>query len=216
MKPYYQDDAVTIYHGDAREVTDWLAADVLVTDPPYGIPGGRLSSHKGVPVHADADWDDLEVREDVLALWGNRPRVVFGTPKQVTKAPAHRGVPLVWDKGESPGMGDHTWPFGASYELIWVSGDGWTGKRRGSVLRFIQPSNAATVYGHPTPKPVGLLATLISYAPPGVIADPFMGSGTTLVAAKDLGRKAIGIEIEERYCEIAAKRCAQETLGLVA
>lgn len=210
MTLYYSDDFVTLFHGDCREVTDWLDADVLVTDPPYGIPGGRLSWHEKEPVHADAKWDDVAIRNTVLTLWGDRPRAVFGSPKG---APIeHRGVPLIWDKGESPGMGDHTWPFGRSYEVIWVLGEGWSGKRRGSVLRSVHPPNAASVNGHPTPKPVGLMEVLVSYAPPGVVADPFAGSGSTLAAAKNLGRRAIGIELDERYCEIAARRLAQDVL----
>lgn len=212
MKPYYEDDLVQLWHGDSREVTAWLEADVLVTDPPYGIPGGRLSRHDGDrrPVHADASWDDLGVRDEVLALWGERPRAVFGTPKQ--HGLPHRGVPLVWDKGDAPGLGDLSWPFGASYELVWVSGDGWSGKRRGAVIRVVHSSTAATAVGHPTPKPVSLMEVLCSYAPPGVIADPFAGSGSTLLAAKMLGRQAIGVELEERYCELAARRLAQDTL----
>jgi DNA modification methylase len=109
-------------------------------------------------------------------------------------------------------MGDYTWPFGCSYELVWISGDGWQGKRRGSVLRAVHPSNAATIIGHPTPKPVGLMEALLSYAPAGTIADPFAGSGSTLVAAKQLGRRAIGVELEEKYCEIAARRLCQDVL----
>jgi site-specific DNA-methyltransferase (adenine-specific) len=71
----------------------------------------------------------------------------------------------------------------------------------------------ATV-GHPTPKPEDLMRWLITKCPPGVVADPFMGSGSTLRAAKDLGRKAIGIEVDERYCEVAARRMGQEVLAL--
>lgn len=210
-EPYFQDEYVTLYHGDCLTIDAWLSADVLVTDPPYGIPGGRLSWHRGTQTHADAGWDDLGVRDTALDIWGDRPRAVFGTPKMSDRAPSHRGVPLIWDKGDSPGMGDHTWPFGASYEVVWVSGDGWSGKRRGSVFRSNHSSSAAKI-GHPTPKPISLMEAIIGYAPPGVIADPFAGSGATLLAARNLGRKVIGVELEERYCELIAKRLSQQTL----
>lgn len=210
MKPYYQDDLVTLYHGDCREITAWLEADVLVTDPPYGIPGGRLG--RRAQVHSDAAWDDLDIRDEALTLWGDKPRLVFGTPKMQHRAPEHRGTPLIWDKGDDPGMGDHAWPFGTNYELIWVRGDGWSGKRRSSIFRAPRLTSDARTVGHPTPKPVGLMEALISYAPSGVVADPFTGAGATLIASKNQGRRAIGVELDERYCAIAANRLAQDTL----
>jgi DNA methylase len=212
MNLYYQDDWVSLYHGDCLEHTEWLTADVLVTDPPYGVPGGRVGKHPagGHQTHADAHWDSITTRDAALTLWGLKPRAVFGSP--TTQSPGHRGTPVIWDKGDDPGMGDHTWPFGPSYELIWINGEGWNGKRRNSILRSPRLTTDARNNGHPTPKPVPLMETIISYAPAGVIADPFAGSGSTLVAAKALRRKAIGVELEERYCEIAANRLSQDTL----
>lgn len=212
MKPYYEDDFVQLYHGDCIELADlWTCADVLVTDPPYGVPGGRVGSHYGgrAQVHADAHWDSLAVRDEALAVWAG-PRAVFGSP--MAESPGHRGVPVIWEKGDDPGMGDPAWPFGPSYEVIWLSGEGWAGKRRSSIIRAPRLTSDAARIGHPTPKPVPLMETIIAYAPPGTIADPFAGSGSTLVAAKALGRKAIGVELEERYCEIAANRLAQDVL----
>lgn len=119
---------------------------------------------------------------------------------------------LVWDKGNSPGMGDLSLPWGTSFEEIYVNGDGFRGRRRPNVLHV--PTLAAGDSArpdHPTPKPLSLMVGLIDCCPPGVIADPFMGSGTTLRAAKDLGRKAIGVELDERYCEMAATMCARES-----
>lgn len=221
--PYYEDDLVTLYHGDCREVTEWLEADVLVTDPPYGIDGALSASHKGkkpaagfAPVHDRAvTWDaTLEARDAAIALWGEtKPAAVFASPKRIDSPPfAPRQVPLIWDKGELVGMGDLTFPWRINYELIYVRGD-FAGRRTSTaVLRYNLSNKAASREGHPTPKPIGLTSELIIKAPAGVIADPFTGSGSTLVAAKHEGRCAIGVELDERYCEIAARRLSQDTL----
>jgi DNA modification methylase len=122
---------------------------------------------------------------------------------------------LTWDKGDWPGMGDLTLPWGPSTEEIYVLGSGFTGKRGGSIVR--DPSRpTGTTALHPSEKPIGLMELLLRRCPLGTVLDPFAGSGTTLVAAKNLGRRAIGIEIEERYCEIAACRLDQGVLELGA
>ncbi len=111
-------------------------------------------------------------------------------------------------------MGDVTTAFGTSHEEIYIVGR-WQKRtvRRGSVLTTEgSPSALTNAVGHPTPKPVGLLEVLVEAAPGGVIADPFAGSGSTLIAARNLGRKAIGVEVDERYCEIIANRLAQGAL----
>jgi site-specific DNA-methyltransferase (adenine-specific) len=216
MKPYYQDDAVTIYHGDCREIRAWLLADVLITDPPYGVGGAlSMSGFASERRFGVQKWDDLDLRDEVLELWGDRPAAIFGSPRRLDRAPSYREVPLVWDKGDMVAMGDTSFPWRATYELIYISGRPWQGFRDPAVLRWPHNSSAASSVGHPSTKPIPLMQALISKSA-GVIADPFMGSGSTLRAAKSLGRKAIGIEIEERYCEIAAGRCSQEVLGLTA
>jgi hypothetical protein len=214
-KPYYQDESVTLYHGDCREQTAWLGADVLVTDPPYGMAfdSGRVAGRTR-PIANDAD---TTTRDTVRDLWGEaKPWLMFGT----WRLPRPRGTEqvLVWDKtdGTGPGMGDLSSAFGTSHEDIYLGGD-WTKRaaRRGSVLRTAvamgNPSGLVARTGHPTPKPLSLMETLVA-ASIGVVADPFAGSGSTLVAAKQLGRKAIGVELEERYCEVIAKRLAQGVL----
>lgn len=219
MKPYYQDESVTLYHGDCREITEWLEADVLVTDPPYGVAGALSSGWKGrkprhwTPTHdRNVQWDKtLDVRNEVLVMWGDRPAAVFGSPRRLDDLPAYREVPLIWDKGEV-GMGDTDFPWRPSYEPIYVSGKGWSGPRTSAILRSHIHAGFAKEQGHPTPKPTDLMQALILKAPPGVVADPFAGSGSTLIAAKQLGRKAIGVELEERYCEVIAKRLAQGVL----
>jgi site-specific DNA-methyltransferase (adenine-specific) len=110
-------------------------------------------------------------------------------------------------------MGNLQLPWGRSDEEVYILGSGFTGKREGSVLRVHMLMSADKERpDHPTPKPIPLMERLIEKCPPGVIADPFAGSGSTLVAARNLGRKAIGVEIEERYCDLIASRLAQGCL----
>ena len=214
MKPYYTDDLVTLYHGDCREITDWHTADVLVTDPPYGIAyesnmnNDRRNVKMGRPIEGDRD---LTLRDHVLGVWGDRPAIVFG--RWDAHRPVNTRARLIWDKGDSPGMGDLKMPWGRSDEEIYVLGQGFAGTRTGSVIRVKMLSAAdRNRPDHPTPKPVPLMEVLIGKCPPGVIADPFTGSGSTLIAAKLQGRRAVGIELEERYCEIAATRLSQDAL----
>lgn len=208
-EPYYQDDRVTLYHGDCLEVTAWLKADVLVTDPPYGVAyesnfsRDRRNAKVGRLVTGDGT---TTVRDDALRAW-NGPALVFG--RWDAQRPIGVHTRLVWDKGGGS-MGNLSVPWGRSDEEIYVVGSGFAGRREGSVLRVHMLNSADHERpDHPTPKPVPLLERLIEKCPPGVITDPFSGSGTTLIAARNLGRKAIGVEIEERYCEIAARRLDQ-------
>lgn len=217
MTPYYQDDHVTIYHGDCREVDAWdVAGGVMVTDPPYGMAhrSARNGKFDDCVVEGDAD---TYVRDVVLARWQPRPALVFGRWSVVK--PSGTRMVLTWDKGDALGMGDLSLPWKPSTEEVYVLGTGFVGKRNvGAVLRVqgIGPYQQARYERHhPTQKPVDLLRMLLLRCPPlATVVDPFMGSGTTLRAAKDLGRSAIGVEVEERYCEIAAQRCAQEVLAL--
>lgn len=212
MTPYYSDDHVTLHHGDCLELTQWVqVGDVLVTDPPYGM--GYVSNFSRYGSTAPIAGDTTpELRDACLSAWGGaRPALVFGTWR--VKRPHAARALIVWDKGDSPGMGDLSMPWGSSHEEVYVMGDGFVGKRSGSVIRNnTLPASAGYRTDHPTPKPVALMERLIASCPPGVIADPFAGSGATLVAARNLGRRAIGIELEERYCEVIAKRLAQDVL----
>jgi hypothetical protein len=219
VSPYYSDDLVTLYHGDCREVTEWLAADVLVTDPPYGVrmvtfAGDRRGNSQSGRVD-DAMSGDLttESRDEVLATWGRRPAVVFGSWRMPRPEPV-RSL-LIWHK-EGAYSGPLNGAFFNNHEEVYILGEGaW--RKSAPPLRSVittteHRSQASRDTGHPTPKPVGLMELLIDRCPPGTIADPFAGSGSTLVAAKQLGRRAIGVELEEKYCEIAARRLAQDTL----
>ena len=215
-EPYYQDGRVTLYHGDCLSILPTLpdAGCVLVTDPPYGIShsSNRLgASLRGTQIANDAT---TAIRDAVLATWHDRPAIVFGSCR-VARPPIPIRATLVWDKGGHVGMGDLDLPWKQNWEHIYISGPGFIGRRGTGVLRFNAIAPWAGEYSHPHEKPIELMRELVGKcAPLATILDPFAGSGTTLRAAKDLGRHTIGIEIEERFCEIAALRCAQEVLDL--
>lgn len=225
MSLYYQDDYVTLYNGDClTEHQEWLEADVLVTDPPYGM-AYESNRVKGRASQAVANDATTQVRDSALKAWGDRPALAFG--KWSVDMPTGTRQVLIWDKGTDVGMGDLSMPWGNSFEEVYVLGkwprlkpggaarDGGIPSRAPAVLRHNKPNVASPDRpNHPTPKPVPLMERLIERCPTGVIADPFAGSGATLVAAKNLGRKVIGVELEEKYCEIIAKRCAQEVLDI--
>jgi len=214
MKAYYSDEFVTLYHGDCREVDDWLQADVLVTDPPYGMnyvsnfSRDKRNTKKGRPIQGDLS---LALRDEILHAWGSRPSITFGRWSEDRPRGTH--TRLIWDKGNSVGMGDLSIPWGRSDEEIYIAGSGFSGKREGSVIRCqMLMSGDKDRPDHPTPKPVSLMERLIVKCPPGTVADPFAGSGATLVAAKLQGRRVVGVELEERYCEIIARRLSQGVL----
>lgn len=209
MKPYYEDDAVTIYHGDCREIVGGVRFDLVVTDPPYGI---HHKSHgqifkSATPIYGDVDlwayeWlDTLDVAV-----------VAFFSPYRPPQT-KWRSV-LAWNKGAHVGGGgDPATCWKRDVEMVGVRNNPpLNGSRDSASLNYRALSPPPS--GHFCEKPVDLVQYLVWKVPGDVILDPFMGSGTTLVAAKNLGRKAIGIEIEERYCEIAAQRCSQGVLDL--
>jgi site-specific DNA-methyltransferase (adenine-specific) len=216
MKPYYEHAGITIYHGDCLGILPFVNADVLVTDPPYGIAyeSGKTGHNGGAALPGITGDDDTSLRDEILAVWGDKPAIVFGSWKR--PRPLCVAV-LTWDKGDHVGMGDLSLPWKPNTEEIYILGKGFIGHRGSSVLSFNAPVSWNSVgFGrqHPNQKPLDLMKHLVGKCPTGVVLDPFMGSGTTLLAAKNLGRQSIGIEIEERYCEIAARRLAQEVLPL--
>ena len=212
MKPYYSHAGIEIYHGDSRKLLADMEFGVIVTDPPYGIShptnfhsrgrGNLAACNDFAPVHGDGEPFNPAFLQET-----NVPMVLWGANYYADKLPPSSGW-LVWDK-ERPHDLDQ-----ATAELAWtdyvkgvrVFRHLWNGMMRAS-------ENDAPLV-HPTQKPIALLKWVLTlkWTPEGSVCDPFMGSGSTLVAAKDLGRKAIGIEIEEKYCEIAAKRLSQEVL----
>ncbi|WP_396902482.1 DNA methyltransferase [Mycolicibacterium sp.] len=227
MKPYYADDQVTLYHGDCLEITDWLAADVLVTDPPYGRAWrqgdlGPAHPRNAASLDGIANDADTTVRDRALHLWGsNRPAMSFG---DLTLAPP-AGVKLtaVYQKDNTCGLRGAIGGVRRDAEAIYFLGKGWgsgIGGRSSVFITSARVSSAAGIVarhgGHPHTKPGDVMEQLLELCPDGVVADPFAGSGSTLVAARNLGRKAIGVELEERYCELIAKRLDQMALDFGA
>lgn len=219
-KPYFQDGSVTIYHGDCREILPTLIADVLITDPPYGIDlganagsGGKHGlSHSGYASFCDSyeNFVDQVVPALNMALDMVRRGAVFTGPHihEQRKPDAIGGIYC------PSASGRHCWGFKTLLPvLLYGKAPGLEKGGKGTVLASTEIAQPSL---HPVPKPIGWMSWVIGLAslPGETVLDSFMGSGTTLRAAKDLGRKAIGIEIEERYCEIAAKRMAQQVLAL--
>lgn len=211
LVPYYQRDGITIYHGDALEILPALRFDLMLTDPPYGI---ALENHARGKERSDTDWtiandDSQETGQAVLDAWDGAT-IAFSSPMKPWAGKWRQH--LVWEKGEHVGGGgDPETCWKPNYELIQVRNTGpLDGRRDGAVLRF--EANKADYRLHPTPKPIALIEYLLCKVRPKLVCDPFSGGGSTLLAAKLCGIEAIGIEIEERYCEIAAKRLSQAVL----
>jgi site-specific DNA-methyltransferase (adenine-specific) len=216
--PYWSDGQVTLYLGDCREVAEWLAADVLVTDPPYGIGYGRKRGTWKMPADRPSEIsgdEDTALRDEILAQWQGLA-AVFGDLKLA--APGRTRKILVYRKPPDAGTHGALAGFRHDVEAVYLIGK-WPASLggRSSVIesgaRMVGGSvGMAGRYGHPHAKPVDVMETLIAACPAGTIADPFVGSGSTLVAARNQGRAAIGVEIDERYCEAAARRLAQADL----
>lgn len=212
MSLYYQDDSVSLYHGSCMEHREWLTADVLVTDPPYGIDWAIGHERNGrQPSVAIAGDLDLVARDSALEAWGTkRAAVVFGSA--LKPAPIGTKQVLVWEKTMDSGVLGTVAGFRRNWEAIYLRGElGKQPATKSSVITSRQSTTRNAIdAGHPHSKPLSVMEILISSTPPGTVADPFSGSGSTLVAARNLGRKAIGVELEEKYCEIIAKRLAQD------
>lgn len=214
--PYYERGGITIYHGDCMEVLPGLpSVDLVLTDPPYGIGYSTGLRQNVVRSSTQLTADTAEalapLLNDTAAMYW------FAAPKRLDEVlPILRrwsvGNVLVWDKGNCT-AGDLQATYGQQWEAIVfarMSRTPLVGGRDRDILRFSRGNTSA--YVHPTQKPISLLRYLIGRHESGVILDPFMGSGSTIVAAQSMNRRAIGIEIEERYCEIAARRLEQEVL----
>ena len=215
MTPYYDRKGITIYHGDCREVLPTLPeVDLVLTDIPYGEvnreSGGLRSLDKGAA-------DIITVPTEHLPPLLRAPSVyVFCGTEQVSdlrKGFVFFGMTIrlcIWEKtNPSPMNGQYLWLSSLEACVFARTKKAYFSENCASA---VWRGPTARDQKHPTEKPGWLMRRLCAASCPegGAVLDPFMGSGTTLRAAKDLGRKAIGIEIEERYCEIAANRLSQE------
>jgi site-specific DNA-methyltransferase (adenine-specific) len=212
MNPYYADDFCTIYNADCRDVLSAFPdVDAVITDPPYGIAinvrHGRNWREPARPQCVLGDEDEF----DPTHLLGYPNLLLWGANNFAHRLP-ERGRWLVWDKRDGTGSNAQ-----ADCEIAWAVGTRGTAAR---VFRLmwngaVRDAERDQARVHPTQKPVSLMQWCIGFYPhASVILDPYMGSGTTLRAAKNLGLRAIGIEIDEAHCESAVRRLAQEVLPL--
>lgn len=223
--PYYQDDLVTLYHGDCRKITAWLDADVLLTDTPYGREATqRVVANRGTatprskpsrsrrPIVGD---DSTALRDAVVEAWGTgRRAVLFGDGMLARPA----GVKLVgaYLKPRDAGFRGALGGMRRDLEDLYFLGPWPTGLGGRSSLFTTAARSTGGQYGlakrsgHRHAKPLDVLAELLELLGPGVAADPCAGSGNHLIAARLAGRRAIGVEREEMYCENIARRLSNE------
>jgi site-specific DNA-methyltransferase (adenine-specific) len=220
VKPYYEQDGITIYHGDCREVLPVVGrVDLLLADPPYGVNfvvqkqivgvGNRRIAMGGKP---PVYGDDKPFDPSHLLHFGRV--ILFGANHYSDKLPVSGGW-IVWDKTGGGRGPDNSF---ADCELAWTNVRKTPDIYHHLWKGLVRDSEVGDKVLHPTQKPVALMRWLITKytQPQHVVVDPYMGSGPVLLAAKETGRRAVGIEFEERYCEIAANRLSQGVLALEA
>jgi len=222
VKPYYQDKYVTIYHGDCREILPELPqVDLVLTDPPYGLGLAMTLKHGTVvrSIHSDTtNWNDeipdklcfdlIYEKSSKQIIWGcnyflsyirDVGRMVHDKQLKI------KGTKLRWSEADIASC--------SFQKRITLFRYCWNGNQQGNVINWDNVGPDARY--HPTQKPLSLMKWCLQEAGDiETILDPFVGSGTTLRASKDLQKQSIGIEIEEKYCEIAANRCSQMVMEL--
>lgn len=214
-EPYYCEDGITIYCGDCREILPEIEGDVMVTDPPYGVgfAGKATKWHRARGGYTVPDDPEIGPEAILAALSRVKRAAVFPGVRRMYDYPPPADVGCVFCPS---GAGRGRWGFTLFNPILYY------GKRPpkgpGMTPASIESFALAGAEGHPCPKPLEWMTWLVERTsiPGETVLDPFMGSGSTLVAAKLLGRRAIGIEIEERYCEVAVQRLAQGVLPLEA
>lgn len=224
-QPYYSDDLVTLYHGDCRDILPTLVGDALITDPPYGV--GLTARHRRVagqsgsvdiaPASVLYDDDPDEVRALLaevipMALERVTRALIFPGTTMMFDYPTPAGIGCVY----SPAGGGYTsWGFNCFSPVFYYGPDPFLANGEGHRPNsMIHRSSKPEYFDHPCPKPLSWMNWAVNRASRDgeTVIDPFAGTGTTLIAARHSGRHSIGIELEEHYCEIAAKRLAQGVL----
>lgn len=208
MTPYYDHGGITIYHGDCREILPGLGKfDLLLTDPPYGMSNdadytrftggdGGQKRRKHEPIAGDFE------PFDPTPLLGHGGAVLWGSNHYSARLPV--GSTLIWLKRSDLALGT----FLSDAEVAWKSGGHGVYCRRDLSLQ-----GQTCFRKHPNEKPVALMSWCLGFFPEAkTVIDPYMGSGPVAKACKDRGLKYVGIELVEKYCEIAVKRLAQEVL----
>ena len=228
MKPYYEHAGITIYHGDCREVLRYndydsplkFDFDALVTDPPYGVELGiekdmRGGEH-GLAKKSYASYEDTEENfKEIIApairlcLSVSKRAAIFLAGHRTHYLPQQDAIGGIYCPGSSARF---VWGFNTFSPVLFYGKQ--PNLNLGATSSAVQIRGSGEDNGHPCVKPLEWMLWAVKKVTleNELVLDPFMGSGTTLRAAKDLGRRAIGIEIEEKYCEIAAKRLSQEVM----
>lgn len=221
MKPYYEDEFSTIYHGDCREILPAVVADCFITDPPYGVGlVGRTTKDSFRPGSYDEGYEDTEENvRDICVPIVQSMIDRFGRGAVTPGVKCAQIYPRANDIGAiylPAGAARTSWGFSSIMPILFYGKDPFLQDGKGGRLNGYSFTGRSEDNGHPCPKPVDVMKWLCRrVARQGeTIVDPFCGSGTTLRAAKDTGRKAIGIERVERYCQIAAERLSQNVLDL--
>jgi site-specific DNA-methyltransferase (adenine-specific) len=227
MTPYYDHAGITIYHGDCRDVLPRVRADVVITDPPYGIGLVRKTSDyrdsamfdhgaslQASVLYADAPTETRQLIAEFMpvAMRSADRLVIFSGPSLLWAYPEPRAIGCVFTMA---GAGRCSWGFQCCHPVLFYGRDPFLVDGLGGRPNSFQDDQPNTErIDHPCPKPLRWMRWAVNRASrfAETVLDPFAGSGSTLVAAKQLGRRAIGIEVEERYCEIAVRRLAQEAL----
>ena len=225
MRPYYSEPGIEIYLGDCRHIMPELeAGDCLITDPPYGVGfAGKVTKHTDrrgeLPVYEDSEqyFRDTVLPAIELALSLVKRAAIFTGTRRVREYPPASDIGGIVCPN---GAGRSAWGFGCFHPVAFYGTSPFIQNGLGArptARAIYHPGMHVTgeSYEHPCQKPLEFMTWAVETAslPGEKVIDPFCGTGTTLVAAKNLGRRAIGIEIEEKYCEIAAKRLSQEVLN---